>query len=202
LEIENLELELPRGKPLLSSATIELKPGEHVLVTGPSGAGKSTLFRALAGIWPYWKGRIKLPKGARLLFLPQKPYLPVGSLKHAVCYPNDAATCSDEAVKDALRAVGLGSLANDLERADNWAQVLSGGEQQRLAFARALLNRPDWLFLDEATASLPEEDQAALYRLLRERLPNTTLVSIGHRESLAQYHRKRLSWRGDALLTV
>ena len=103
-------------------------------------------------------------------------------------------------MKDALRAVALGPLADDLERSENWAQVLSGGEQQRLAFARALLNRPDWLFLDEATASLPEEDQAALYRLLRERLPNTTLVSIGHREGLAQYHQKHLAWRGDALL--
>ena len=202
LEIENLELNLPQGRPLLSSATIELKPGEHVLVTGPSGAGKSTLFRALAGIWPYWKGRIKLPKGARLLFLPQKPYLPVGSLKHAVCYPEDASRFSDEEIRESLKAVGLQSLASDLERSENWAQVLSGGEQQRLAFARALLNRPDWLFLDEATASLPEEDQAALYRLLRERLPSTTLVSIGHRESLAQYHPKRLAWRGDSLLTV
>jgi vitamin B12/bleomycin/antimicrobial peptide transport system ATP-binding/permease protein len=202
LTIENLELKLPQGKALLSPTTVELKPGEHVLVTGPSGAGKSTLFRALAGIWPYWKGRIKLPKGARLLFLPQKPYLPIGTLKHAVCYPSDVSRCSDEEVKDALRAVGLGPLANELERGESWAQVLSGGEQQRLAFARALLNRPDWLFLDEATASLPEEDQAALYRLLRERLPNTTLVSIGHRESLAQYHQKRLAWRGDALLSV
>jgi vitamin B12/bleomycin/antimicrobial peptide transport system ATP-binding/permease protein len=202
LKIENLELKLPQGKPLLSSTTIELKPGEHVLVTGPSGAGKSTLFRALAGIWPYWKGRIKLPKGARLLFLPQKPYLPIGSLKHVVCYPEDANRFSDEEIRESLKAVGLQTLASDLERSENWAQVLSGGEQQRLAFARALLNRPDWLFLDEATASLPEEDQAALYRLLRERLPNTTLVSIGHRESLAQYHQKRLAWRGDALLTV
>ncbi|TMH99075.1 MAG: ABC transporter ATP-binding protein/permease, partial [Betaproteobacteria bacterium] len=202
LAIENLELELPQGRPLLSSATIELKPGEHVLVTGPSGAGKSTLFRALPGIWPYWKGRIKLPKGARLLFLPQKPYLPVGSLKHVVCYPEDANRFSDEEIRECLKAVGLQSLAYDLERSENWAQVLSGGEQQRLAFARALLNRPDWLFLDEATASLPEEDQAALYRLLRERLPNTTLVSIGHRESLAQYHQKHLAWHGDALLAV
>jgi putative ATP-binding cassette transporter len=202
LRIEDLALKLPQGKPLLSSATIELKPGENVLVTGPSGAGKSTLFRALAGIWPYWKGRIKLPKGARLLFLPQKPYLPVGSLKHVVCYPEDANRFSGEEIRESLKAVGLQSLASDLERSENWAQVLSGGEQQRLAFARALLNRPDWLFLDEATASLPEEDQAALYRLLRERLPNTTVVSIGHRESLAQYHPKRLAWRGDSLLTV
>ncbi len=202
LKIENLELKLPQGRPLLASTTVEMKPGEHVLVTGPSGAGKSTLFRALAGIWPYWKGRIKLPQGARLLFLPQKPYLPVGSLKHAVCYPEDAKRFSDEEIRESLKAVGLQSLASDLERSENWAQMLSGGEQQRLAFARALLNRPDWLFLDEATASLPEEDQAALYRLLRERLPGTTLVSIGHRESLAQYHQKRLAWRGDALLTI
>ena len=199
-DAEKLDLKLPQGRPLLSSVTIELKPGEHVLVTGPSGAGKSTLFRALAGIWPYWKGRIKLPKGARLLFLPQKPYLPVGSLKHAVCYPEDANRFSDEEIRESLKAVGLQSLAADLGRSENWAQVLSGGEQQRLAFARALLNRPDWLFLDEATASLPEEDQAALYRLLRERLPSTTLVSIGHREGLARYHQKHLAWRGDALL--
>jgi len=202
LKIENLELELPQGRPLLSSATIELKPGEHVLVTGPSGAGKSTLFRALAGIWPYWKGRIKLPKGARLLFLPQKPYLPVGSLKHAVCYPEDANRFSDEEIRESLKAAGLQPFADDLERSENWAQVLSGGEQQRLAFARALLNRPDWLFLDEATASLPDEDQAALYRLLRERLPNTTVISIGHRASLADFHQKRLNWQGHALLAV
>src|SRR5207253_7802006 len=123
---------MTQGKALLAATTLEVKKNEVALVRGPSRAEKSTLFRALAGIWPYWKGRIKLPKGARLLFLPQKPYLPIGSLKHAVCYPNDAATCPDEGVKEALRAVGLGSLANDLERSESWAQVLSGGEQQRL----------------------------------------------------------------------
>src|SRR3989475_9633752 len=202
LKIENLELKLPQGRPLLASTTVEMKPGEHVLVTGPSGAGKSTLFRALAGIWPYWKGRIKLPQGARLLFLPQKPYLPVGSLKHVVCYPEDANRFSDEEIRESLKAAGLQPFADDLERSENWAQVLSGGEQQRLAFARALLNRPDWLFLDEATASLPDEDPAALYRPFRERLPSSTLVSIGHREGLEQYHQKRLAWRGDSLLTV
>ena len=200
LSLEDLNLSLPQGKPLLAATTLELRKNEDVLVSGPSGAGKSTLFRALAGIWPYWKGRIKLPKGERLLFLPQKPYLPVGSLKHAVCCPEDANRFSDEEIRESLKAVGLQSLAADLGRSENWAQVLSGGEQQRLAFARALLNRPDWLFLDEATASLPEEDQAALYRLLRERLPSTTLVSIGHREGLARYHQKHLAWRGDALL--
>src|SRR6185295_12884842 len=147
LALEALELSLPQGKPLLAKTTLLLKKGESVLVTGPSGAGKSTLFRAIAGIWPYWKGKISLPQGARLLFLPQRPYLPIGTLKHAVSYPEDAARYPDEELKAALIAVGLSQLAPDLERSENWAQVLSGGEQQRLAFARALLNKPDWLFL-------------------------------------------------------
>src|SRR5918992_1469348 len=200
--VENLELNLPQGTALLARTALELKPGEDVLVTGPSGAGKSTFFRALSGIWPYWKGRIRLPRGARLLFLPQKPYLPIGALKRAVSYPDDPAKFSDQSVLDALDAVGLQHLKASLERSENWAQVLSGGEQQRLAFARALLNRPDWLFLDEATSALPEEDQAALYKLLKERLPRTTIVSIGHRESLAAHHEKRLQWEGAALVAT
>ncbi|HEX9182788.1 MAG TPA: ABC transporter ATP-binding protein/permease [Burkholderiales bacterium] len=199
LEARELSLALPQGRVLLAPTTFELKRGEAVLVSGPSGAGKSTLFRALAGIWPYWHGKVLLPKGARLLFLPQKPYLPIGALKHAVCYPADAASRGGEEVGEALRAVGLGHLAQDLARAENWAQVLSGGEQQRLAFARALLNRPDWLFLDEATASLPDDTQAALYGLLKERLPGTTVVSIGHRASLAPFHARRLRWEGTSL---
>ena len=199
LALDKVELDLPQGARLLANTSIQIAPHEDVLVTGPSGSGKSTLFRALAGIWPYWKGRIALPKGARLLFLPQKPYLPIGTLKHAVSYPADAAGFSDEDSRQALRAAGLAPLAEDLGRNENWAQVLSGGEQQRLAFARALLNKPDWLFLDEATASLPEEDQEALYRLLKEKLPQTTLVSIGHRASLAQFHAKRLAVQGNTL---
>ncbi len=200
--VAGLELALPQGRPLLRGTSIDLRPGEHVLVTGPSGAGKSTFFRAMAGIWPYWKGRVVVPQGARMLFLPQKPYLPIGSLKRAVSYPEDEGHFSDDAVREALRAVGLPKLAEDLARAENWAQVLSGGEQQRLAFARALLVRPDWLFLDEATASLPEEAQDALYRLVRERLPGTTLVSIGHRASLAGHHERQLTWRGESLNPV
>jgi putative ATP-binding cassette transporter len=199
IALEQLELSLPQGTPLLAPTSVELKPGEHVLVTGPSGAGKSTFFRSLAGIWPYWRGRIRLPSGARLLFLPQKPYLPLGSLKHAVSYPDDADKHTAEEVRQALEAVGLGHLAGNLERNENWAQVLSGGEQQRLAFARALLNRPDWLFLDEATAALPEDAQDALYRLLKERLTRTTLVSVGHRASLAAHHDRRLAWKDRAL---
>jgi len=202
IALEDLELSLPQGTPLLARTGLELKRGEHVLVTGPSGAGKSTLFRALSGIWPYWKGRIRLPRGARLLFLPQKPYLPIGALKRAVCYPDDPALHSDDSVGTALAQVGLGHFAAELERSENWAQVLSGGEQQRLAFARALLTRPDWLFLDEATASLPEADQDRLYRLLRDELKRTTFVSIGHRESLGAYHARRLDWRGSALVAA
>jgi putative ATP-binding cassette transporter len=200
--VAGLELVLPQGRPLLRATSIDLQPGEHVLVTGPSGAGKSTFFRAMAGIWPYWKGRVVVPKGARLLFLPQKPYLPIGSLKRTVSYPDDETRFSGDEIREALRAVGLPQLAGDLERRENWAQVLSGGEQQRLAFARALLTRPDWLFLDEATAALPEDDQDTLYRLVRERLPETTLVSIGHRAGLAEHHERQFAWRGESLSAV
>ncbi len=199
LSLESLSLQLPQGKSLLAATSIRLKSGEDVLISGRSGSGKSTLFRALAGIWPYWKGRISLPKGARLLFLPQKPYLPIGTLRHAVSYPQDASKFSDDELHSALSAVGL---PGELDRSENWAQVLSGGEQQRLAFARALLNKPDWLFLDEATAALPEEAQEALYRLLKERLPRTTVVSIGHRASLAGHHARQLQWRDEALAAV
>jgi putative ATP-binding cassette transporter len=199
ISLEHLAVEKPDGSALLEDTSLQLKRGEDTLVTGPSGTGKSTLFRSLAGIWPYWKGRIRLPKGARLLFLPQKPYLPIGTLKHVASYPDDASRFSDEETIESLKAVGLAQLSGDLQRQENWAQVLSGGEQQRLAFARALLNKPDWLFLDEATASLPEEDQERLYQLLKEKLPRTTLVSIAHRSSLAGFHVRKLVWRGRAL---
>ena len=199
MSMEGLELALPQGQPLLGPTTLKFKRGESVLVTGPSGAGKSTLFRALAGIWPYWKGRISLPQGATQLFLPQRPYLPIGSLKHAACYPAVEAGISDEAVRETLGAVGLKAMAGDLAREENWAQLLSGGEQQRLAIARALITRPDWLFMDEPTAALPDDAQAELYRLLKEKLPETTLVSIGHREALAGFHARRLKWRGAEL---
>jgi vitamin B12/bleomycin/antimicrobial peptide transport system ATP-binding/permease protein len=195
LSVKDLALELPNGATLLAPTALELTKNESVLIRGPSGAGKSTLFRAFAGIWPYWKGKIVLPKGAKLLFLPQKAYLPIGSLKHAACYPAPEKDFDDHAVREVLRAVGLGRLANELERVEHWAQILSGGEQQRLAFARALLNKPDWLFIDEGTASLHDEAERELYELLRVRLPQTTVVSIGHRASLAGFHARRLEWK-------
>ena len=196
LSLHQLELALPQGRTLLAPTTLEFARGEPVLITGPSGAGKSTLFRAIAGIWPYWKGRVSIPRGAKLLFLPQKAYLPIGSLKHVVAYPAPPGSISDDEAREALRAVGLERLGAELERQENWAQLLSGGEQQRLAFARALLNKPDWLFMDEPTASLPDDTQLELYRLLQQRLPQSTFVSIGHRESLAEFHKRRLQWTG------
>jgi putative ATP-binding cassette transporter len=191
VSVEGLSLALPQGRPLVTDTNITFVPGAHVLVRGPSGSGKSTFFRALAGIWPYWKGRIVLPRGATLLFLPQKPYLPAGPLKDTVTYPAAASAVDDEAVREALRAVGLAHLAGDLARDESWAQVLSGGEQQRVAFARALINKPDWLFLDEATAALPDP---SLYAVLRERLPRTTLISVGHQDNLAAFHATQLTW--------
>lgn len=198
LTMKGLTLSVPNGRMLLAPTTLELKKNESVLVSGPTGAGKSTLFRVLAGIWPYWKGRIAVPKGARLLFLPQKAYLPIGSLRHAVSYPApDEDKITDEMASEALRAVGLAQFEGELPRVENWAHILSGGEQQRLAFARALLNRPDWLFLDEATASLSDDAQRELYQLLKTRLPDTTVISIGHRESLAEFHARKLEWKSS-----
>ena len=171
-----------------------------MLVTGPSGAGKRRCSAPSPASGRTGREGSRCPKGATLLFLPQRPYLPIGTLKYAACYPDDAARIADEPVREALRAVGLAHFAAELAREENWAQLLSGGEQQRLAIARALINQPDWLFMDEPTAALPDDAQAALYRLLKEKLPGTTLVSIGHREGVAQFHdRPPRAGRGRAL---
>jgi putative ATP-binding cassette transporter len=184
-------LSLPDGQVLVENASLDLRPGQSVVVTGRSGSGKSTLFRALAGIWPFGAGRICHGHGSSL-FLPQRPYIPLGTLRHAVTYPGKAETHADAAVAEALEAVGLAHLVPRLDEEDAWAQRLSGGEQQRLAIARALLARPDWLFLDEATASLDTEAEGKLYALLKERLPTTTLISIAHRPSVAAWHQRHV----------
>lgn len=189
---EGIELAVPEGRVLLSGANFRFMPGERTLLTGPSGSGKSTLFRAIAGIWPYGRGRVTVPANANALFLPQKPYIPIGTLREAVSFPAPAGTYGDDAIRDALNACRLEGLVQRLDESAHWQQRLSGGEQQRMAIARALLHKPDYLFLDEATASLDEETEALLYRLLRERLPGAAIVSIAHRPGVADHHEHRL----------
>ncbi len=200
LVIEDVTLRIPGGRTLIADASARIAPGEAVLVAGPSGSGKSTLFRAIAGIWPFGAGRVRLPAAAHALFLPQRPYLPLGTLRRALCYPRDAAGFTDAAVRAALADAGLGHLADRLDEEDSWSHRLSGGEQQRVALARALLLQPDWLFLDEATASLDPEGERRFYALLKERLPGTTLVSIAHRPAVAEYHDRALRVRDGALV--
>ena len=187
-----IELGVPGGRVLFAGAGFDFAPGQRTLLTGPSGSGKSTLFRAIAGIWPYGKGRIQIPKDAKVLFLPQKPYIPIGTLRDAVSFPSASGAFSDDTVRAALTDCRLPDLAQRLDESAHWQQLLSGGEQQRLAIARALLNRPDYLFLDEATSALDEESEAWLYQLLRERLPSAAIVSIAHRPAVAGYHEHRL----------
>jgi putative ATP-binding cassette transporter len=190
---DDLSLSLPEGGRLIEHAAVAFRPGERTLVMGESGSGKSTLFRALAGLWPWGRGTVRLPRDARVLFLPQRTYLPIGSLRDALTYPRQAGSAHDAAIAAALKDVGLGALAERLDEVAHWAQRLSPGEQQRIAVARAILVNPDWLFLDEATASLDERREEMLYRLLREKLPRTTIVSIGHRPSLKQWHDRVLT---------
>ena len=188
IELDAVAAALPDGSPLIEPATIVLNAKEAVLLKGESGSGKSTLFRVLAGLWPFATGRIRLPAGARPLFLPQRPYMPIGSLRAALWFPSHPEAGHDDEARAALAAVGLAAFADRLEESAHWTQVLSGGEQQRVAIARALLAKPDWLFLDEATSALDEDQEAALYRMLAAQLPGMTIVSIGHRRSLTAYH--------------
>ncbi len=178
-------------------ASAAVVPGESLLIRGPSGSGKSTLFRAIAGIWPFASGSIRTPAGMRALFLPQRPYLPIGSLRQAVTYPAGTAGYTDEEIRDALSACGLPDLAGRLDEVQHWALQFSPGEQQRIAFARAILQKPTWLFLDEATSALDEDGEANLYRLLREKLPQTAIISIGHRPALIAFHSRILELRSD-----
>jgi putative ATP-binding cassette transporter len=189
--LHDVRLDTPRGTPIVASARLAVEPGDRLLLTGPSGSGKSTLFRALAGVWPYGSGRVEQPAEG-VLFLPQRPYLPIGSLRATVAYPAAPDAFDDARIAGALRDCRLPQLADRLDETAAWDRRLSPGEQQRLAFARALLNEPRWLFLDEASAALDEATGTALYALLIERLPGTAIVSIAHDPSIARFHRRRL----------
>jgi putative ATP-binding cassette transporter len=193
LTLRDVTVQLPNGAPLVEARDVTIAPGDRVLVSGPSGSGKSTTFRAIAGIWPFGSGTVTVPEGARMMMLPQRPYLPIGSLEGAVSYPSHTGSFDRGSIAELLIAVGLPALAPRIDEDAHWHRILSPGEQERLAVARALLHAPDFLFLDEATASLDEASEAVLYRLLHERLPNATIVSIGHRSTLAAFHRRRLA---------
>ncbi len=192
IAIEELHVRLPDGEPLVDAAHIMLSPAERVLVTGPSGAGKSTLFRAITGIWPFGSGRVRVPDDAKIMLLPQRPYFPVATLAAAISYPARAGTFADAHIAEVLAAVGLAEWSARLSEEGHWNRMLSLGEQQRLAIARALLQQPDYLFLDEATASLDEAAEALLYHMLQDRLKGTAIVSIGHRSTLGVFHRRRI----------
>ena len=185
--VRRMDLELPTGDSLLRNVNFELEPGANVLVKGTSGTGKSTLLRAIAGIWPYVKGEIELPEQERIMFIPQKPYLPLGTLREALLYPGTSRK-TDEELVSLMMLCQIDSLAGSLDIEADWSHVLSVGEQQRLAFVRTMAYEPDWLFLDEATSALDETTEEIMYSLLAERLPGTTVVSIGHRSTLNKFH--------------
>jgi putative ATP-binding cassette transporter len=192
IDLRKLMVNLPNGVPLVAAEEFSFRRDERTLMTGPSGSGKSTLFRAIAGIWPFGSGSIAIPAQATLMMLPQRPYFPVGTLQDAVAYPSPTTLFGAERIAEAVLAVGLPGLAARLDEEAHWNRMLSLGEQQRLGVARALLHQPQYLFLDEATASLDEPSEAALYRLIEDRLAKTTIVSIGHRSTLKVFHQRQV----------
>lgn len=197
LKIDDLNIFLPTGRKLLKNLSLELDNAKSLLVTGASGCGKSTLLRTLAGIWDYASGKISLPESAKVMFLPQKPYLPLGTLRRALIYPAaEVDAPDDEKLKSVLKIVELENLTDKLDTADDWSRILSVGEQQRLAFARVLLSNPNYIFLDEATSALDEPRELEMYQMLKKNLPDTTVVSVGHRSTLYQVHDTELKLDG------
>lgn len=187
VQAEAMQVNLPNGEVLLKPMNFVLEPGHNVLVKGRSGCGKSTLLRAISGIWPYVEGKINLPENRQLMFIPQKPYLPLGSLREALLYPGNNPL-EDAAIISLMEECQIGYLQDKLDIVADWSHVLSVGEQQRLAFVRAHIQKPLWLFLDEATSALDEDTEAKMYELLGAKLSSTTVVSVGHRSTLNKYH--------------
>ncbi|MFV3283942.1 ABC transporter ATP-binding protein/permease [Pseudomonas sp. NY15356] len=197
LDIRGLQVLRPDGHPLIADLELRLQAGQALLIKGPSGSGKTTLLRALAGLWPYAEGQVARPLGNRALFLSQRPYLPLGDLRTAIAYPAAGAAEDDPRMRQVLRQVNLAHLAERLDVSCDWSHILSVGEQQRLAFARLLFNRPQVVFLDESTSAMDEGLEHALYSLLRNEMPDTLLVSVGHRSTLAAFHTHRLEVDGQ-----
>jgi len=196
LQVKHLNVRLPDGRELVHDLNLDVRRRERLLIMGPSGGGKSTLIRGLAGIWPFGDGEIGLPEGERPLFLPQKPYLPLGTLRDVLVYPF-GANVDDQRLQQILRMVDMNSLADKLDDSRLWSHVLSLGEQQRLAFARVLVQKPQWIFLDEASSALDEPAENRLYQLLVEALPESAIISVGHRSSLLQHHQHCLRLQGN-----
>jgi putative ATP-binding cassette transporter len=192
LTFKDLQITLADGNVVIDETNATIQRGEKVLIDGESGSGKSTLLRAAAGLWPWGSGSILLPARSKLMFMPQRPYLPLGTLRAAICYPAPARRFAMKAIEKALKRCGLEHLIVKLNETDRWDRILSVGELQRVAFARALLHQPEWIFMDEATAALDEENQASMMMLFQEELAWTTLISVGHRPGLAEFHDRTL----------
>jgi putative ATP-binding cassette transporter len=193
LRFRDLQITLVDGNVVISEANAEIKKGERVLIVGPSGSGKSTLFRAIAGLWPWGTGTIILPNRDKMMFMPQRPYLPLGTLREVVAYPAPARKFPVAAIKAAFKRCGLEHLAGRLATHEPWDRVLSVGEQQRLAFCRLLLHKPDWVFMDESTSALDDDSQSAMMSLFQRELADTSLVSIAHRPGLDAFHDRTLT---------
>lgn len=197
LVLQDVQVELPNGRRLFEGLSLAVPAGKYLLVSGNSGCGKSTLLRALAGIWPYGCGNVSLPSGWRSMFLPQRPYLPLGSLRRAIYYPQPVPENESADLRELLERFGIGRLADRLDEVDDWSRILSLGEQQRLAFIRILLFRPDIVFLDESTSAMDEQREAEAYDILKELLPEMAVISVGHRSTLFKKHDKRLQLTGS-----
>jgi putative ATP-binding cassette transporter len=195
--IEDLVVRLPTGEPIATVAALDLAPGDRLLIAGASGSGKSSLFRTLAGIWPLGEGRIRFPQHARVLALPQRSYFPLGTLRQAVAYPMPAEEVDEARLCEAMAATGLGHLVDRLDEEAEWSTVLSGGEQQRFGFARALIHRPTILLLDEPVTTLEDSEARDLFRLLAERLPDAIVISSGRSSALAGLQHRTLQMTGS-----
>ncbi len=193
IHIENLSIAHSNGRVVIADASVVIGLGEKVLITGASGSGKSTLIRALAGLWPWGSGLIEMPTGKRLAFVPQKPYLPLGTLRNALLYPEAESRVTDKVVLAALKRCGLSYLRKRLDEEERWDQTLSGGERQRVAFARLLIQRPDIIIMDEATSALDEDSQDSLLELLQSELAPATVISVGHRPGLEEFHERKIT---------
>jgi putative ATP-binding cassette transporter len=202
LAFDDLSLRLQTGETILHMPELSLARGERLLVTGPSGSGKSTIFRAVTRLWPIGAGTIQIPEGARLLTMPQRPYFPLGTLRQALTYPNPADEIGDDVITAALIDAGMPHLVTRLDEESEWATTLSGGEQQRVVFVRAMLAKPDILLLDDPVSALEDGDAAALFGVLRRRLPHTIVISIGRAGALQAHHDRVFELKGGRAATA